>query len=464
MTYDLNVNVTVDRQSAVSLREQILTQVKEAMASGVLMPDDPLPSTRILAEAVGVSRTTVLSCYLELEGDGWIYSAQGAGTFVARRGTFDKPEVPPEVAWQPDSSGQLRYDFRPGSVDPTILSGAEWRGLLRLGAPSAAAAPAPGAPELRSALAAHLGSARGLKCTPEEIFVCAGTAEAISLLCIALGWNGRAVAVEDPGYPAIRSVLERMSARCVSVDVAQPRAVPGLLASCEPLAATYLTPSHQYPLGHRMSHEDRLSVIEWADRTGTIVVEDDYDGEFTFGIAPSTSMAGLQPSSNVVFIGTMSKVLDPGLRLAYLRVPPHLIDQVKRTCEDLGSTVATPIQLGVAAFIRSGELSRHIARARRIYSDRRRALLRELAKVPWVRDLVGIDAGLHVVALLDPTLNAQMLVEQAWARGVGLSSLDEFRSGGSPGEPALVLGYSRHNPAAIHAAMAIVAQCEPYRV
>jgi GntR family transcriptional regulator/MocR family aminotransferase len=445
------------------LREQILSQVKQAVVEGVLMPDDPLPSSRSLAEAVGVSRTTVLGCYLELEGDGWIYGAQGAGTFVARRGTVDTPERPPDEAPPPDASVQLTYDFRPGSVDPAILSGTEWRGLLRLGAPSATAAPASGAPELRSALASYLGSARGLQCTPEEIFVCAGTAEAVSLLCTALGWNGRDVAIEDPGYPAIRNVLQRMSVRCVSLDVTQPSAVPETLASLEPLAATYLTPSHQYPLGHRMSRDDRLAVIDWADRAGTVVVEDDYDGEFTFGIAPSTSMAGLRPTSNVVFVGTMSKVLDPGLRLAYLRVPPHLVDQIRRTREDLGSTVATPIQLGVAAFIRSGELSRHIARARRIYSDRRRALLRELAECPWVRDLVGIDAGLHIVALLDPAVNAQRLVEEAWARGVGLASLDEFRSSRAHGEPALVLGYSRHTPAAIRAAMAVVAQCAQLR-
>jgi GntR family transcriptional regulator / MocR family aminotransferase len=453
--HDLNINVTLDRAGTVPLRTQILTQLREAITAGVLAPGDPLPSSRALAANLGVSRTTVLECYLELEGDGWIHSAHGAGTFVARRKI--NPDIPPTTSaatvMAPESA---RYDLRPGGVDPALLSSADWRKIWRRAAPSATVADPVGIPELRAALAGYLGSARGLACAADEIIVCAGTAEAVTVLSAALGWPGRSVATENPGYPAIRHVLRRMAVECAPVDVTEPAEIPDRLASLPAVAGVYLTPSHQYPLGHRLDEPVRQAVIDWADRTGTVVVEDDYDGEFSFGIAPSTSMAGLAPTSNVVFVGTMSKVLDPGLRLAYLRVPPHLVDVVRRARADFGPTVPTAIQHGVAAFVTSGDLSRHIARARRVYADRRRAMLQELRALPAVVDLIGIDAGLHVVAQLSPGVDAARVVMDAHRRGIEILDLDEFRYEPQPDDPGLVFGYSAHPPAEIRAALAVL--------
>ncbi|AQA06828.1 hypothetical protein BVC93_29195 [Mycobacterium sp. MS1601] len=454
---DLNVAVTLDRGSPVPVRTQILTQLRDAITDRVLAPGDPLPSTRLLAAALGVSRTTVTNCYLELEGDGWVVSSQGAGTFVAGRDSATSMPMP-----TPAATAVPLFDLRPGGVDPALLSPGAWRRLWRPGAPSASAPDPCGVPALRAALAGYLASARGLACTPAEIVVCAGTAEAVTLLVAALGWAGATVATEDPGYPAIRNVLRRNAVSVAPIDVTDPGRVPGLLDSCD-AAGVYLTPSHHYPLGHRLSEAQRRQVITWADRTGAVVIEDDYDGEFSFGLAPSTSMAGLSPLSSVVFIGTLSKVLDPGLRLAYLRVPLHLVDAVRAAREDLGPTVATAVQDGVAGFIAAGELSRHVAKARRIYADRRRALLAELRAVPAVVDLIGIDAGLHIVAMLQPELSSAQVVDEASQQGVELLDLDEFRFRPQYDKPGLVFGYSAHAPADIRNALGMLRNCPELR-
>jgi GntR family transcriptional regulator/MocR family aminotransferase len=457
MSYGLNVNLTLDRGCGVSLREQILAQLKSAITEGVLPPGDPLPSSRSLAERLRVSRTTVLACYQELEGDGWIYGAHGSGTFVARRDA--NPPTSLSESMETDAPPRFTYDFRPGAVDPALAIESGWKNLWRNFAPSEVPAPACGTSELRSAIATYLSSARGLRCSPGEIIVCAGTAEAITVLSLALGWAGSSAAVEDPGYPVIRDILRRMSVQCRPLDVTDPATIPAQLDSAETLSAVYLTPSHQYPLGHRLSVDVRSAVLAWSDRTGAVVIEDDYDGEFHFGVAPSTSMAGMRTSANVAYIGTMSKVLDPGLRLAYLRVPPHLAGDVRKAREDLGSTVAAPVQDGVAALIRSGQLSRHIARVRRVYGDRRRVLLHALDGVPGVRRLTGIDAGLHIVAELSAGIDAAKVVSEAGERGIGVLDLDGFRTRPEPDRPALVLGYARHTPSAARAAMTLFAQC-----
>lgn len=455
--HGLNVTVTLDRRSSVPVRAQILTQLRQAIVDRVLVSGDPLPSTRALAAQLRVSRTTVTSCYLELEGDGWITSSHGAGTFVSRRDPSPDERRPAAARAQPPSAQS--FDLRPGGVDPALVSSRDWQRIWRRAAPTATAPDPCGVPELRDALAGYLTTARGLPCTAEEIVVCAGTAEAVTVLSAALGWPSRAVGVENPGYPAIRNVLRRMGIDPVGVDVTDPEAVPRRLTESPPLAGVYLTPSHQYPLGHRLSEAQRRAVIEWADRTKTVVVEDDYDGEFSFGIVPSTSMAGMSPTSNVVFVGTLSKVLDPGLRLAYLRVPPHLGDAVRTARTDFGPTVPTAVQFGVSAFVASGDLSRHIARARRVYADRRRALLAELQSFPAVTALVGVDAGLHVLAELTPGTQTAQLVAQARLRGVGVLDLDEFRIAPDRSRPGLVFGYSAHSPAAIRKAMTILRDC-----
>jgi GntR family transcriptional regulator / MocR family aminotransferase len=270
----------------------------------------------------------------------------------------------------------------------------------------------------------------------------------------------QAVAVEDPGYPQVRQLLRMLGCTVIPFDVADPASVPARLAGLSPSpAAVYLTPSHQYPLGHRMSVAERQAALDWAQESGAVLIEDDYDGEFRFDTPPVSSMAGMCPDGQVAYVGTMSKVLDPGLRLAYLRVPPPLLPRVLEAKEVLGSTVSVQAQQAVSALLRSGELARHIARMRRVYADRRRTLLDVLATVPGITRVGGLEAGLHALVELDPAVNAVALVRMAASRGLLVADLDEFRDSPDPAHPAILVSYSTGEPAGLRRAGGILREC-----
>jgi GntR family transcriptional regulator/MocR family aminotransferase len=278
------------------------------------------------------------------------------------------------------------------------------------------------------------------------------------VLATAFDWHGSVLAVEDPGYPAVRAALTRVGVRWVPIDSRVPEEFVSQLAGLsEPVAAAYVTPSHQYPLGHRLDPGSRRDLLDWASRTSSMIIEDDYDGEFRFGVPPLPSFAGMDPRANVIYMGTMSKVLDPGLRLTYLRVPRHLSGPVAEARSDLGSTVAAPVQQFVTDLLVSGELTRHIARVRRIYADRRRILLEALKCVPAVQDVRGMDAGLHVVAVLRPDRHAAAIRGAARERGVLIADLDEYRATPDSSSPAIVLGYGKSTSSQIRTAIRTLA-------
>lgn len=462
MRSDLNLPLTVDRADGATVREQVTRQLREAISGGVLGEGEVLPSSRVLASRLGIARSTVCACYQELEGEGWIHSAQGAGTYVADRvaQAATTPRATDAVSVPAAHPLPERLDLRPGDTDPALVEPAGWRRAWRDVTPSAAPPPAAGLPELRSRLAGYLGSSRGLRCEADEIVVCSGTIEALLLVGLALGWSGGTVAVEDPGYPPVRRLLARLRATCEPVDATRPTALPDVLAALSrPPVAVYLTPSHQYPLGHRIPLEARHRLLAWSRATGAVLVEDDYDGEFRYDVPPLSSLAGLDPTAGTIYLGTMSKVLDPGLRLAYLRVPRHLLDDILAARDDLGPCVAAPAQQAVATLLRTGELARHIARVRRVYADRRRVLLQALLTVPGVLDVRGLEAGLHVVAELAQGLSAAAVVDEARSLGVHVADMDEFRTVADPTSPAIVLSYGTSSPQELRRAVDTIARC-----
>jgi len=462
MFHEIDKLVILDRAGGGSLRDQIVEQLTAAMRDGVLAAGDPLPSTRSLAEGLGVARSTVVACYLRLEGEGWLHSNHGSGTFVAERPDERAAAGPaaPSLATSPAELPAPVFDLVPGNLDPSVLATPRWRAAFRPAPATGTVPPAQGLPALRAALADHLRSARGLACRPEEIVLCAGTAEGLAVIGLALGWPGHEVAVEDPGYPAVGMVLRRIGARVVPIAVDGDLSVlAGLRSLPAPPSAVYLTPSHQYPLGHRLHEDERRGLLAWAADTGAVLLEDDYDGEFRFGVAPLASLAGLDPSADTIYLGTLSKVLDPALRIAYLRVPPRLLDAVLASRADLGSTTSGSAQEAVLRMLRSGELSRHIARARRLYADRRLAVMQALAAVPAVTGIRGMDAGLHLVVELAPGIRSAVLVAEAAARGVHVDDLDSCRARPDPDRPALVVGYGALAPAQLRLAVQRLASC-----
>lgn len=467
MRADLDIPIHIDRSSAEPVGRQVTVQLRQAMADGMLRAGDPLPSTRLLARRLGVARSTVVACYLELEGEGWVTSSHGAGTYVAdaipagsapsARAPADRDAIAEPL---PAVTADGALELRPGDLDPRLVSTAEWRRSWQGTVPAGVPAPPAGTAELRADLAGYLASSRGLRCRPEEIIVCAGTQEALLVLALGLRWARRAVAVEDPGYPPVRRLLTALGSAVVPLDVSEAGHAPARLAALDPApAAVYLTPSHQYPLGHRMTTQDRDTVLDWSDATGAVLIEDDYDSEFRFDVAPVPSMAGMRPDSRVAYLGTMSKVLDPGLRVAYARVPPVLLPAALEARETVGTTVPTPVQQAVSRFIRSGELSRHIARMRRVYAERRRVLRGVLADVPGIVRIGGLEAGLHALVELDPRLRAADIVAAAAAHGLSVADLDEFRTCPDLTRPGLLISYSSGEPAGLRRAGQILSEC-----
>ncbi|WP_198344202.1 MocR-like pyridoxine biosynthesis transcription factor PdxR [Mycobacterium dioxanotrophicus] len=446
------------------VKVQILSQVKEAIASGMLRAGTPMPSSRALARSLAVSRSTVVECYLELEGEGFVDSVHGAGTFVADRGSED-PALRSDKPDTLSASPQEPLDLRPGDLDPALLASSAWRGMWRAARPSSAPPPTAGLFELRDEIAGYLGSARGLACDAQEIVLCAGTGEAIVLLTLAFGWAGNApVAVEDPGYHPVRRALEAAGASWTPFNASDPdRYVDHLRAVSPTPAAVYLTPSHQYPLGYRLSYDSRLELLDWSATTGAILLEDDYDGEFRFGVPPISSVAAMAPNANCIYVGTVSKALDPGLRVTYLRVPPHLLPRVLEVRAAIGATVSAPCQWALHELLRTGGLTRHVARVRKVYRDRRKALVDALEALPSHPQIQGADAGLHLVLPLPQSMSAATVARQARRRGVLIADLDEFRTVPDPSNPILALGYSKANPSEIRRAVRVLAELPAFQ-
>lgn len=447
MTAGLDIPLSVDRTAAEPIRSQIARQLRSAIEAGLLPAGYVMPSSRNLAASLQVSRSTVVSAFLELEGQGWIETAQGAKTLVSHRPDLRRP-TPSTTPPPQEVPGPGPVDMRPGDLNPDDVVMAGWRSAWRSVAPVSAPPPPCGNDDMRIALARYLGSARGLPCEPDQIVVCAGTADALTVLTLAFGWTESHVLVEDPGYPAVRRALEVLNVDWQPIDVTnQEEFLDNVRRAGSSAAAFFLTPSHQYPLGHRVDERTRGELLAWASRSDTVLIEDDYDSEFRFGVPPLPSLSGIDPDSNTVYVGTMSKVLDPGLRLTFLRVPPHLLQAVVRVRDALGATVSAQVQQAVTNLLNSGELSRHIARVRKIYGDRRRVLLDELSSISAARSVRGLDAGLHVLVELDRRAKAATVVAQARDVGIAIADLDEYRSRPEVERPAIVLGYGQVPPA-----------------
>jgi GntR family transcriptional regulator / MocR family aminotransferase len=461
---DIDLPIRLDPSSGEPVRVQLTEQIKAAIVNGTLRPGTPLPSSRALARSLSISRGTVVECYLELEGEGFVDSVHGAGTFVADRGSED-PTPRSEAHDLGATPLSEALDLRPGDLDPTLVTATTWRAMWRTHRPSSAPPPTAGVFELRDEIAGYLGSARGLACDAQEIVLCAGTGEALAILALAFDWarHGR-IAVEDPGYHPVRRALEAVGASWVPFNAVDPEQYVERIRALNPApVAVYLTPSHQYPLGHRLSFEIRSQLLEWSAAADAILLEDDYDVEFRYGVAPISSVAAINPMSNTIYVGTVSKVLDPGLRITYLRVPKHLLPQVLNIRAAIGSTVAAPCQWALHELLSSGALNRHIARVRKVYRDRRQAMVDALSALASSPTVQGADAGLHLIVPLPAGISAAAVAQQARKRGVLVADLDEFRTVPDPTSPALALGYSKANPSEIRRGVGQLAQLPAFQ-
>ncbi|MEV5309802.1 PLP-dependent aminotransferase family protein [Streptomyces sp. NPDC052610] len=422
------------------VRRGLTDALRDAVRTGRLAPGTRLPSSRTLAVDLGLARNTVAGAYADLVAEGWLTARQGSGTRVADRA------VPPPArrpAPSPNRTGRPAYSLVPGTPDLASFPRAQW---LRAARRALTTAPNDalgygdprGRVELRTALAGYLSRARGVRADPDRIVVCAGFAHGLRLLGQILHARGeRALAVESYGLDVHWDLVERAGLRTVPLPFdAAGTGLDGLDGTGA--GAVLLTPSHQFPMGVALRPERRAAVVDWARRTGGLILEDDYDGEFRYDRQPVGALQDLDPD-HVVHLGTASKSLAPALRLGWMVLPPSLVDEVRALG---GSAVAALDQLTLAEFITSGAYDRHVRAARLRYRRRRDALVAAVAaRAPEVT-VTGIAAGLHVLLQLPPGTEQSVVRAAAW-QGLAVHGLSRYRHPRAAGRPvdALVVGY-----------------------
>lgn len=451
------LDLSLDREGREPLHAQLTEALRRLILARRIAPGARLPSSRALAEELGVSRVTVVTAFDQLVGEGYADGRRGSGVYVAS----DLPDQPVEPARPAppsmpaaNAAPEAPRPFQPGVPDLSLFPYADWGRLLdqawRRPAPSLVNHADPmGWWPLRQAIAEHLAAARGIGCTPHQVAVTSGIAESIDLIAGALLPRGSRVLVEDPGYPLLRRAFSRagMKVEAVPVDGSgfDPRGMDA--------AAAAVTPSRQFPLGVIMPLARRLQLIEWARLQGAIVIEDDYDSEYRYRGRPLPALMTLDPGGSVVYLGSFSKVLSSSLRLAYAVVPEDRADVLKAALAEAGPRASLVPQPALAAFMASGRFAAHIRRMRRLYAKRQAALIAaaEAHLAPHLR-LVAEEAGMHLVADLSPALADRMDDVEASARaaGAGFSAPDLSRYyAGTPPRRGLLMGFAGFDEATI---------------
>jgi len=442
----------LDRTAQRPLAVQLADALRAATASGVLRTGDRLPSTRGLAAALGVSRTVTAAAYDQLLAEGWAMGRRGSGTFVV--GAPAVPAAAPGPAAAPelrDTACSAAIDLRAGTPCVEVLDRAAWRRAWRAAAdPAPDAAPDPiGLPAFRGAVVEHLLRHRGLAADPAQVLATAGSTAAVAELARTVAPGGR-VAVEEPGYQ--RAVAAVRDAGLVVVPV--PVDAAGLVVDALPagLAAVYCTPAHQYPLGSRLSAARRVALVDRARAEGFLVIEDDYDGELRYDVAPLPLLAALGPDV-VAHLGTASKLLTPTLGVGWLVAPPAVRAAVLDHRDRTGARPARAGQRVFAALAAHGDLARHLRRLRRELAGRRAAIV--AAVTATGATVTGDAAGAHVVVPLPDAAAERDVVAAAAARGVLLDGLARHHDG-PPGVAGIVLGYAGPDRADLDRALPVV--------
>ena len=362
----------ISRDHPTPIPAQIVAGIRDAVATGALSPHDAIPSTRALAQQLGVSRGSVVAAYDQLEGEGYLLSRQGAPTRI-------HPEL--TVAPASDSGGttgisrkvsRTRISLKPSPGSAGTIKPAAWRKAWR----EAAAEPGgsvdkSGEPELRHAIAEHLRLARGMTVSPEHIVVTGGSREGLMCILYTLGADLK-VGVEDPGHPGLRRVIPLGGHLVVECETDAEGVVVKQLPT--DLDALLVTPSHLYPFGGAMPAPRRAELLEWAKQTGTVIIEDDFNTELRYRIAPQPTLSTLAPFAEVLTLGTFSTLLSRELAAGYVVASPATVDRLKEVRGILGMPVATVTQRAIASLLRGGVVRRNTRAVHRALAQRRQVL------------------------------------------------------------------------------------------
>jgi GntR family transcriptional regulator/MocR family aminotransferase len=460
--------IAVDRKSAKPLHRQIYDAYRAAIVGRNLRAGQQIPSSRGLAAELGVSRIPVINAYSQLLAEGYFESRPGAGTFVSTslpehlisseyrdqklRKAHSGPRatsrasalLPPfkPSAWLygqgPFTVGQVALDHFPFQIWSKLLA-RHWR---RVRAESLYFSDPMGSEAFRKTIATYLRTSRALNCEADQIIVVNGSQQALQISARVLLEPGNSVWIEEPSFRLTRHALVLAGCKLIPVPVDEE----GLNVSagkklCRKARAAFVTPSHQYPLGATMSASRRLQLLDWAQSTGSWIVEDDYDSEYRYQHQPISSLQGLDRGSRVIYIGTFSKTLFPSLRVGYLVVPSDLIERFVAVRHAMDVYPAHLYQSVLNDFIGEGHFSRHVRRTRLLYRERRGALVDAIHEEFGSRlEVLGSDAGLHLVITLPKGANDQEISERAARENLWVWPLSPCYLNKNP-KQGLILGF-----------------------
>jgi len=466
----MDIHIAVQGQHDLS--GQIYRQLRAGILEGRLAGGTRLPSTRDLATQLGVSRKTTLDVFERLLSEGYLSARAGSGTFVAeglerlpiersaharaaglsRERSKAKPAARALPLWEqmparmplPRPSAPAPYDFVGGATDKALFPFDAWRRCVNHALRAQARGPgtyrdAAGEQELRLAISRYLAFNRAVSSNWEDVIVTQGAQHALDLMARITLRPGEVAALEDPGYPPAHACFTATGAQVVPVPVDSE----GLIVSKLPDKArlVYVTPSHQFPLGMPMSLERRVELLEWAQKRGAVIIEDDYDCEYRFEGRPMEPLKSLDRAGLVAYVGTFSKTIFPELRVGYVVPPASLYGPLFKARQIADWHGCTLTQTALASFMLNGDFARHLRRMHKLYAARRAMLLEHLHGdlARWLEPIVP-TAGIHMAARLRAPLAEQAVIEAARAASIGLYGLAPFHRRVQP-QPGLMFGY-----------------------
>ncbi len=477
----MQVTLSINRGSKRSLQAQLFEQLRGMIIEGRLKAASLMPATRELSKQLKVSRNTVVLVYDRLLAEGYIETRRSVGTFVSNfmpekklyldqssrqtvttfrtEHTADRYRIPSHhsVAFTGRTQTiinphqqQLEIDFWAGRPGESSFPTKTWRRiinrkLLESGAELTSYLNPQGNSDLRRVIANHLGMARGISALPDQVIIVGGCQDGLNLAANLLVKQNSPVILENPCYQGAAYVFENRGAEIFAIDVDDNGIDVSALPDV-PNGLAYLTPSHQYPTGATLPLNRRIRILEWAMDTDSYLIEDDYDSDFRYTGSPLTALKGLDTHGSVIYLGTFTKCMGPGLRLGYMIVPHELMEPARKLKTLMSNGQPWLEQVAMAEFMGNGDFDQHLRRIRQTYMSRRNHLIRELRNNFGQLNLFGLDGGMHLVWRLPSTYpTAAYVSERALCEGVGIYTVDNGASCrmsvAEIGKHDLILGY-----------------------
>ena len=454
--------IAVDRTSSVPLHRQLAAALREAIRSGRLAARERIYSTREMQTHLGLSRNTIVDAFEQLHAEGYLVTVRGVGTFVA---DF-VPQAPARAQGPGTQAGPASAETRKAFEVQALAENLDVARPFRPGIPALDAFPADvfkrcfkaedwhsrvldypdpqGFEPLRAAIAQRLLQTRGIECSADRIFITNGAQAAFATIARTLLEPRDLAVIEDPCYPNVRAALHAQRIRTLAVPVDQDGIAVEAFARKRARLA-YVTPSHQYPSGAVLALDRRFALLEWAQRSDAWILEDDYDSEFNYTGRPQPSLYALAGDARVLYTGTFSKVLSPGLRIAYIVAPSSICAQLRAVHVVSGASPDTFVQAALARFMTGGHFGRHIAKMRKLY-DERRAFVAERLHRSGLFSVKDSRAGLHFIAELAPGRRDVDVSARASKAGLIVPALSSYFVSARP-RSGLVIGYAATPPA-----------------